>query len=129
MSNKIDDTSSGEKKNQEFNLERLSLHNVPSSRIKELAEFTALEKTAHWHSRLGETLFDAGYKDEAMNQYQIAIKMSEQDWTIMIGLAFCFVGRKEYSTAVDWGFKACAAIPAELGNFKSYYLGKVSTWS
>jgi tetratricopeptide (TPR) repeat protein len=63
-----------------------------------------------------------------MNQYQIAIKMSEQDWTIMTSLAICYEKRKEYSTAIDWELKACAAFPPELEEFKYYYLQKISKW-
>ena len=46
----------------------------------------------------------------------------------MVGLANCYAGRKEYSAAIEWEIKACAAIPPELKTFKYYYLQKVSRW-
>jgi hypothetical protein len=67
LSNQDDDRSSGRTKNQDPILKRLSFSDIPSSWIKALAEFIGLEKTALWHSRLGEILFDAQYVDEPIS--------------------------------------------------------------
>jgi tetratricopeptide (TPR) repeat protein len=46
----------------------------------------------------------------------------------MAGLANYYAGQNEYSTAIDWLLKACAAITPEVEEFKYIYLQRVSIW-
>ena len=105
------DQSSQSDSPEDVRLTRLS--DLPLKRLQSLAEYGGFEKNAYWHRRLGRVYRDAAYNNAAIKEYNISIKMDSRDSDALEELAFCYEQRKDYLSAIEWYYKALAALPNE----------------
>ena len=89
------------------------LSDLPLKRLQLLAEYGGFEKNAYWHRRLGRVYRSATYNNAAIKEYTTSIKMNNQDSSALQGLASCYEDRKDYFSAIEWHYKALAALPKE----------------
>ncbi len=54
--------------------------------------------------------------------------MDEQDYAALWGMSFCYEERKDYLSAIAWGYKALAALPEESRVKKAKILQEISEW-
>ena len=98
------------------------------NRLQLLAEYGGFEKNAYWHRRLGGIYEDAAYNNAAIKEYTTSIKLNSQDSYVLQELAYCYVERKDYLSAIEWYYKALAALPKESRVEKAKILLKISKW-
>lgn len=97
-------------------------------RLRLLAEYGGLEQNAYWHRRLAKIYREAGYINAAIKEFSISIKMDNQDFLALEGMAFCYEERKDYLSAIDWEYRALAALPEESKVEKIRVLQQISEW-
>lgn len=97
-------------------------------RLRRLAEYGDFEQNAFWHRRLAKIYWDAAYNNAAIREFSISIKMNDQDYAALEGMAFCYAERKDYRSAIEWEYKAVAALPEESKVKKAGLLQQISTW-
>ena len=97
-------------------------------RLRLLAEYGAFEQNAYWHRRLAKVYRDAAYVNAAIREFNISIKMDGQDWAALQGMAYCYEKRKEYTSAIEWNYKALASLPQESRMEKAEILQEISEW-
>lgn len=97
-------------------------------RLRLLAEYGGFEQNAYWHRRLAKIYRDAAYINAAIKEFSISIKLDDQDHFAMWGMALCYEKRKDYLSAVEWDYKALAALPKESRSDKAYTLQRISKW-
>ena len=97
-------------------------------RLRVLAEYGNFEQNAYWHYRLAEIYRRAAYINAATKEFSISIKMDDQNNAALEGMAFCYEQRKDYLSAIEWEYKALAALPKESTVKKAGLLQQISTW-
>lgn len=97
-------------------------------RLRFLAEYGGFEKNAYWHRRLAKIYRDAAYINAATKEFNISIKMNDQDYVALEGMAFCYEEREDYLSATEWDYKALAALPEESRVEKARILQQISEW-
>ena len=107
---------------------RLTLSDFPLKRLRLLAEYGGFEQNAYWHRRLAKVYRDAAYVNAAIKEFSISIKMDDQDYVAQEGMAFCYEKRKDYLSAIEWDYKALAALPQESKVEKARILQQISGW-
>lgn len=107
---------------------RLTLSDFPLKRLRLLAEYGGFEQNAYWHRRLAKVYRDAAYVNAAIKEFSISIKMDDQDYAAQEGMAFCYEKRKDYLSAIEWDYKALAALPQESKVEKARILQQISGW-
>ncbi|KAI9675313.1 MAG: hypothetical protein M1817_001216 [Caeruleum heppii] len=75
----------------------------PLQVILEAAEKFGFEKTPLWHRRLAMCLRDSEHYDEAMEHFEIALKMNERLWMARSGIARLHAQREHYDEAIRLG--------------------------
>lgn len=63
-----------------------------------------------------------------MKEFSISIKMDDQDYAALEGMAFCYVERNDYLSAIEWEYKALAALPEKSRAEKAKTLRQISQW-
>ena len=104
------------------------LSDLSLKRLQLLAEYGGFEKNAYWHRRLGRVYRSATYNNAAIKEYTTSIKMNSQDSYALQGLASCYEDRKDYFSAIQWHYKALAALPKESKAEKARILSRISNW-
>ena len=122
------DPSSQNGSTEELRLMRLLLSDLPLKRLQLLAEYGGFEKNAYWHRRLGRVYRSAAYNNAAIKEYTTSIKLNSQDLYALQGLASCYEERKDYLSAIEWHYKALAALPKESRVEKAEILLQISEW-
>ncbi len=107
---------------------RLELSDFPLKRLRLLAEYGGFEQNAYWHRRLAVVYRDAAYVNAAIKELSIAIEMNHQDPAALRGMASCYEARKDYLSAIEWGYKALAALPKESRGDQAEILQQIATW-
>ena len=97
-------------------------------RLRLLAEYGGFEQNAYWHRRLAKIYRDAAYINAATKEFSISIKMDNQDFVALWGMALCYEMREDYLSAIEWDYKALAALPKESRFEKAYTLQQISNW-
>lgn len=97
-------------------------------RLRLLAEYGDFEQNAFWHRRLAQIYRDAAYNNAAIREFSISTKMNDQDYAALEGMASCYEQRKDYLSAIEWEYKAVAALPEESKVEKARLLQQISTW-
>ena len=97
-------------------------------RLRLLAEYGGFEQNAYWHRRLAMIYRDAAYINAAIKEFSVSIKMDDQDSLALWGMALCYEKRKDYLSAIEWDYKALAALPEESRSDKAYTLQRISRW-
>ena len=97
-------------------------------RLRLLAEYGGFEQNAYWHRRLAKVYRDAAYINAAIKEFSISIKLDDQDPFALWGMALCYDKRKDYLSAIEWDYKAFAALPKESRSDKAYTLQQISEW-
>ena len=122
------DQSSHRDSTQDVSLTKLELSDFPLKRLRLLAEYGGFEQNAYWHRRLAKMYRDAGYINAAIKEFSISIKMDDQDYAALEGMAFCYEKRKDYLSAIEWEYVALAALPKESRAEKARILQHISKW-
>ena len=104
------------------------MSDFPLKRLRLLAEYGGFEQNAYWHRRLAKIYRDAGYVNAAIKEYRISIKLDEQDSAALNGMSYCYEERQDYLSAIEWGYKALAALPEESKAKKTETLQRISRW-
>ena len=104
------------------------MSDFPLKRLRFLAEYGDFEQNAFWHRRLAKIYRDAAYINAAIKEFSISIKMDDQDFAALEGMAFCYEARKDYRSALEWEYKALAALPEESRVEKAEILQQISSW-
>ena len=107
---------------------KLELSDFPLKRLRLLAEYGGFEQNAYWHRRLAKIYRDAKYINAAIKESSISIRMDDQDYAALSGMAFCYEARKDYLSAIEWEHKALAALPQESRVEKTRILVEISHW-
>ncbi len=107
---------------------RLKLSDIPLKRLRLLAEYGGFEQNAFWHRRLAKIYRKAAYVNAAMKEYRISIKMDDQDSAPLQGMAFCYEELKDYLAAIEWEYKALAAVPKESRVDQAEILQQIARW-
>ena len=97
-------------------------------RLRLLADYGNFEHNAYWHRRLAKIYRDAAYINAAIKEFSISIRMDDQDYSALEGMAYCYEERKDYLSAIEWEYKALAALPEESKIEKAGILQQVSRW-
>lgn len=97
-------------------------------RLRLLAEYGGFEQTAYWHRRLAKIYRDAAYINAAIKEFSISIRLDDRDPLTLWGMALCYGNRKDYLSAIEWDYKALAALPKESRSDKAYTLQRISKW-
>lgn len=97
-------------------------------RLRLLAEYGDFEQNAFWHRRLAKIYREAAYNNAAIREFSISIKMNDQDYATLEGMSYCYEERKDYLSAIEWQYKAVAALPEESKVEKARLLQQISTW-
>lgn len=97
-------------------------------RLRRLAEYGDFEQNGFWHRRLAKIYRDAAYINAAIREFGISIKMNDQDYAALEGMAYCYEERKDYLSAIEWVYKAMAALSEESKVEKARLLQQISTW-
>lgn len=97
-------------------------------RIRKLAHFINLEKTAYWHARLALALRQTNHLEAAIREYHTSLRIDEQSWSAKSGLAQCYAARQDYKLAIEWGLKALASVPDDQIDPKSDLWQSISGW-
>ena len=63
-----------------------------------------------------------------MKEFSISIKMDDQNNAALEGMAFCYEQRKDYLSAIEWGYKALAVLSKESTVKKVELLQQISRW-
>lgn len=108
--------------------DRILLQNLSVSRIRKLAHFIDLEKSAHWHARLALALQETRHLEAAIREYYISLRIDEQSWSAKSGLAACYEARQDYTLAIKWELKALANVPDDRKDVKSRFWESISNW-
>ena len=93
-----------------------------------LAEYGEFEQNAYWHRRLAKIYRDAAYINAAIKEFSISIRLNGQDYAALEGMALCFDAREDYPSAIEWEYKALAAVPEESKGEKARILQQVAVW-
>ena len=104
------------------------MSDFPLKRLRLLAEYGGFEQNAYWHRRLAKIYRDAAYINAAIKEFSISIKIDDQDSTALEGMAFCYEERKDYRSAIEWNYKALAALPGQSRVEKASILQQISAW-
>ena len=97
-------------------------------RLRVLAEYGNFEQNAYWHRRLAEIYRRAAYINAAVKEFSISIKMDDQNNAALEGMAFCYMQRKDFLSAIEWEYKALAVLPKESTAKKAELLQQISRW-
>lgn len=108
--------------------DRILLQNLSVSRIRKLAHFIDLEKTAYWHARLALALREANHLEAAIREYYISLRIDEQSWSAKFGLAACYEARRDYTLAIEWELNALASVPDDQKDWKRDFWQNISIW-
>ena len=111
-----------------MSLLRLRLSDIPLKRLRLLAEYGGFEQNAYWHRRLAKIYREAAYVNAAIKEVNIAIKMNDQDSDALQGMAFCYEELKDYLQAIEWEYKALAALPDESRVDQAEILQQIAEW-
>ena len=103
------------------------MSDFPLKRLRLLAEYGDFKQNAYWHRRLAKIYRDAAYINAAIKEFSISIKMNDQDYAALEGMAFCYEERKDYLSAIEWHYKAVATLPEEYRVEKAEVLHQIST--
>ena len=71
---------------------------------------------------------DAAYVNAAIKEFEISIEMDGKDWVALEGMALCYQYREDYLGAIEWDYKALAALPKESTVEKAEILQEISRW-
>ena len=104
------------------------MSDFPLKRLRFLAEYGGFEQNAYWHRRLAKIYRDAAYINAATKEFSISIKLDDQDYVALEGMALCYEKRKDYLSAIEWQYKALAALPKESRVEKAEILQQISEW-
>lgn len=104
------------------------MSDFPLKRLRFLAEYGGFEQNAYWHRRLAKIYRDAAYINAATKEFNMSIKMNNQDYATLEGMAFCYETRKDYLSAIEWDYKALAALPEDSRVEKARILQQISEW-
>ena len=107
---------------------KLELSDFPLKRLRLLAEYGGFEQNAYWHRRLAKIYREAKYINAAIKEFSISIRMDDQDYAALEGMAFCYEARKDYLSAIEWENKALATLPQESRVEKTMILVEISNW-
>lgn len=97
-------------------------------RLRLLAEYGGFEQNAYWHGRLAKIYRRAAYINAATEELSISIRMDDQNDAAIEEMAFCYIERKDYLSAIEWEHKALAVVPNESKAKKVGFLQNISTW-
>lgn len=104
------------------------MSDIPIARLRQLAEDPHYKKNAYWHRRLGKVLRDASYVHEAIDEYNISVKLDDQDWGALEGMAFCYEKLEQYLPAIEWEYKTLDKLPEQDKDEKPSILQTISGW-
>jgi tetratricopeptide (TPR) repeat protein len=83
---------------------------ITERQLNEMAEFSEIPKTEHWHSGLAWAMLVAKYYAPAMKHFQAALHINPNMWIAMYGLGKCLGGQHCFKEAIFWMDKALQSL-------------------
>ncbi|MCJ1263980.1 hypothetical protein MMC22_003851 [Lobaria immixta] len=124
----IDDFAKKDEDGKRIGFDRFLWQEISVSKIRKLAHFIDLEKSAHWHARLATALRENNHLDAAIREYHISIGLDEQGWSAKLDLAECYEQRQDYTLAIDWARNSLTGISDNQKDIKSTHWRMISRW-